>query len=105
MKHVRHNGKTLLMTLLALGCMALVIMLPQWRDEVRAQAQSAESCIPETFSRCDTTIHCMTTVGQPGGQLAEVERCCFYNVTANQCNRETTNCVNTSVRRLGASCD
>src|ERR671924_215571 len=40
MTSVRHNGKTLLMTILAIGCMALVLLWPQWRDEVRAQTSS-----------------------------------------------------------------
>ena len=38
MKCVRHNGKTLLMITLALGCMALVLLWPKWRDELHAQA-------------------------------------------------------------------
>jgi hypothetical protein len=106
MKHVRHNGKTLLMTLLALGCMASVIMWPQWRDEVRAQTppEVLLSCIPETFSICNWNTHCVTTVGQPGGQLAEVERCCLYQITADQCSSETTTCVNNQIRFLHASC-
>jgi len=45
MKNVRHNGKTLLMTLLVLGCMALVIMWPQWRDELRAQTSPRQMCM------------------------------------------------------------
>jgi hypothetical protein len=37
MRSDRHKGKTLFMTTLAIGCMALVLLWPQWRDELRAQ--------------------------------------------------------------------
>jgi hypothetical protein len=37
MTHVRHHGKTMFMTTLAVSCMALVLLWPQWRDELRAQ--------------------------------------------------------------------
>jgi hypothetical protein len=53
MTSVRHNGKTLLMTILAIGCMALVLLWPQWRDEVRAHVSDGQetSCFCEVFCK------------------------------------------------------
>jgi hypothetical protein len=44
MKRVRHTARTILMTTLVIGCMALALMWPQWRDEVRAQISAGPSC-------------------------------------------------------------
>jgi hypothetical protein len=45
MNSVMHQGKTLLMTTLAIGCMATVLLWPQVRPELRAQ-ESISICAP-----------------------------------------------------------
>jgi len=48
MTRARHTGKPLLMTVMIIGCLALVILGPQWRDEIRAQVSGDE----ETWGDC-----------------------------------------------------
>jgi hypothetical protein len=56
MKNVRHNGKKLLITTLAIGCMALVLVWPHWRTELRAQESTPEEVTTDV--RVDTVCVC-----------------------------------------------
>jgi hypothetical protein len=68
MKRVRHNGKKMLVTLLAIGCMALVFLWPQWRDEARAQAQTAPGFQCFSDADCAAGVRCNDAhqCGPPG---------------------------------------
>jgi hypothetical protein len=44
MKSGRRTGAKELMVTLAVGCMVLVLLGPQWRDEVRAQVSVGKEC-------------------------------------------------------------
>ena len=76
MKRVSHNGKKILLMLLVIGCMALVLLWPQWRDELRAEGASAENCSQEEAvalsaqcrqsSTCSEEAAARARAGHPG---------------------------------------
>jgi len=71
MKRGRGKGKTMLMTILAIGCMALVLMWPQWRDELRAQVY------PGARSECVVRYECISH------NLWKVTWCCEVEVVGD----------------------
>jgi hypothetical protein len=108
MKSVKHTGKTLLMTTLAIGCMALVLLWPQWRDEVRAQVSpgSQVSCsrdvdCPRPFNRCNRNSRTCEVLNPcdfdkdcPEGQGCKDHKCvddkCMCVCTCNRGNTTTS---------------
>ena len=77
MKSIRHNGKTVLMTILAIGCMALVLLWPQWRDEVRAAGLS---------ERAGCLAQCVFLEGPPIFENVVQENCTAF------CSSRATSC-------------
>jgi hypothetical protein len=107
MKRIDHNEKTLLIMTLAIGCMALVLLWPQWRDELRAQQYEEPQAIlvfpvcclyscpasPEQEKACSESSRrgrCLLppmTVGVPStaGGCSPVAGCDFINVIMGSC--------------------
>jgi hypothetical protein len=71
MKSGKRNGKTTLMVTLSGICMVLVLMGPQWRDEVRAQISAGMEC----GGVCDR-----------GGQEESWYICVDFGTTEEQCD-------------------
>jgi hypothetical protein len=58
MKSGRRIGTRMLMVTLAVGCMVLVLMGPQWRDELRAQETAGPACVCDCDPGNRTIIIC-----------------------------------------------
>jgi hypothetical protein len=69
MKQIHHNGKTLLITTFAIGCMALVLLWPQWRGGLQAQGYGIETYQIDTPVNCNDycssnwTMHWACAIG------------------------------------------
>jgi len=90
MKRGRKEGARLLMVTLAVGCMVLVLMGPQWRDEVRAQESAGPACtcdctgaMPRVILNCGkyTVVECDAFEGKPHNRSKPASFCLLGNCT------------------------
>jgi hypothetical protein len=92
MKQIRHNEKTLLLMTLAIGCMALVLLWPQWRDELRAAQYLEEHlahpacCIYSSCRDPDTGETFQAKVQTTVGGCSLVANCSVPTVVEGSCS-------------------
>lgn len=91
MKSIRHNAKTLQVTTLAIGCMALVVLLPQWRNELQAEGYNVcpgDAIVslnqPSTHEVNRMTCASFTAFTACSGELSALTNACD-----NYCNGPT----------------
>jgi hypothetical protein len=89
MTRVRHKGKTMLLITLALGCLALVFLWPQWRNELRAQESEPEE---EAVTPVTTVCLCRCSPSPPGNPVQCYDDDAFKSDDACRLKSSRSNC-------------
>jgi hypothetical protein len=74
MKRIRYNAKKLLVITLTMGCMALVLVWPQWRNELKAQGYGYQFCRTQYFNCRDAA----TNRDQIDACIKQLDNCPFF---------------------------
>jgi hypothetical protein len=88
MKPIKHNGKTLIVATLAIGCMGLVLLWPDWRAELQA-LEYPMSCGLVSQSSCFNSPVCQLTIPPI---LSGTQLVCCENTVNDDCTLTSNNC-------------